>query len=140
MVSWLNGPKPVVYNRPATSLLTTSSNSAQENSVVQPLVLLLFFIFSIHLQFPRYFFGILGVLCFSGLRVFLLCSWDSLLHLPAWSLEFAFDAFFDALVFFLIRRAIPFSIYGQSGPDRAMTHLRDAAKTRHLEGPRRYVI
>ena len=29
------------------------------------------------------------------------------------------------------------SIYGQSGPDRAMTHLRDAAKTRHPEGPRR---
>ena len=32
---------------------------------------------------------------------------------------------------------IPFSTYGQSGPDRALTHLRDAAETQHQEGPRR---
>ena len=29
------------------------------------------------------------------------------------------------------------SIYGQSGPDRDITHLWDAAETRHPEGPRR---
>ena len=36
-----------------------------------------------------------------------------------------------------LHHSISIPIYGQSGPDRAMTHLRDAAETRHPEGPRR---